>query len=115
MLKPALLFRDHMILQRDKKVRIWGTAEPGESLVITVQGTEASCTADPGGNWSVGIGPLKTSFGETLTVCGSSEKLTYEDVQVGDVFLAAGQSNMEFFMRYDADLPARPAKVHIAS
>jgi len=75
MLKPALMFRNHMILQRDKKVRIWGTAEPGESLVITVQGTEASCTADPAGNWSALIGPLKTSFGETLTVCGASEKL----------------------------------------
>ena len=48
MLKPALMFRNHMILQRDKKVRIWGTAEPGESLVITVQGLEESCTADLG-------------------------------------------------------------------
>jgi sialate O-acetylesterase len=56
------------------------------------------------GRWTAKVGPLRASFHETMQISAGEESLTLRDVQVGDVFLAAGQSNMEFHMRYDADL-----------
>lgn len=103
MLKAAIMFQDHMILQREKPVAVWGTCRPGQTVTVSVQGQTASGCADADGHWAVTVGPLRASFSETLTVAGDGEELFFKDVQVGDVYLAAGQSNMEFFMRYDAD------------
>ena len=104
MLKTALMFKDHMILQRDKEIRIWGTALPGETVTLTMQGGSWSCRADADGNWMISACPLRTSFSEEMKITAGEESLVYTDVQIGDVYLASGQSNMEFFMRYDADL-----------
>ena len=103
MLKPALIFQDHMTLQREKPVAIWGTAAPGAAVTVTVQGASYTAEADADGNWRVAVGPLAVSFSEEVRVSDGAETVTFSDVQVGDVFLAAGQSNMEFHMRYDAD------------
>ncbi len=103
MLKAAIMFKDHMILQRDKKISIWGTCTPGETITAAIQGLSDAGTADADGRWCLEIGPLKASFSETLYLSGDGEEIVLSDVQVGDVYLAAGQSNMEFYMRYDAD------------
>lgn len=104
MLKTALMFQDHMILQREKPVRIWGSCSPGQLVTVSIQGCSAASTADDTGCWSIKIGPLAMSFSETMIITGDGEERIFHDVQIGDVYLAAGQSNMEFFMRYDADL-----------
>ncbi len=106
MLKTALIFQDHMTLQREKQIPIWGTAEPGTEISVTVQGRTEHCSTDEDGGWQVTIGSLSSSFSETVHITDGSETLTFSDVQVGDVYLAAGQSNMEFYMRYDADFAA---------
>ncbi len=106
MLKTALIFQDHMTLQREKQILIWGTALPGAEISVTVQGQTQRCRSGEDGAWCVTIGPLSASFSETLRITDGSETLTFSDVQVGDVYLAAGQSNMEFYMRYDADFAA---------
>ncbi len=105
MLKPAMLFQDHMVLQREKPVAVWGTSRPNETVSVSIQGQTCSCKADMEGRWCVKLPPLRTSFLEILVISGASDVMTYQDVQVGDVWLASGQSNMEFFMRYDADFP----------
>lgn len=110
MLKTALIFQDHMILQRDKLIPIWGTADAGSQITVAVQGQTQSCIADENGSWCVKIGPLKTSFRESVRIASGDEELVPEDVQIGDVFLAAGQSNMEFLMRYDADFAQEKEK-----
>ena len=104
MLKTALMFQDHMILQREKPVTVWGTAAPGAEVLVTVQGQSTRVQAGEDGRWTAKVGPLRASFHETMQISAGEESLTLRDVQVGDVFLAAGQSNMEFHMRYDADL-----------
>ena len=104
MLKPALMFQDHMIIQREKPVTFWGSCTPGQTVSVSVQGQTVSGTADENGCWRVKTAPMKTSFSETVRICTDDAECVLSDVQVGDVYLAAGQSNMEFFMRYDADL-----------
>lgn len=104
MLKTAILFQDHMVLQRGKCVPVWGSAAAGETVTVTVQGQTASAKAGADGSWTVLLGPLEASFAETVTVSAGAETLTFTDVAVGEVWLAGGQSNMEFHMRYDADM-----------
>ena len=99
MLKTALIFQDHMTLQRDKIIPIWGTAAAGSQISVTVQNMTQSCIAAESGNWYVKIGPLQPSFRETVMITDGKDNLCISDVQVGDVYLAAGQSNMEFHMR----------------
>ncbi len=106
MLKTALIFGDRMVLQRGKEIPVWGTAAPGTAVTVTVQGKTAVGRTDERGCWKVMVGPLEVSPGETLTVAGGGETLTCTDVLVGEVWLAGGQSNMEFHMRYDADMAA---------
>lgn len=104
MLKTALIFGNDMVLQRDKQIPVWGTAEPGTEVTVSLQGRSATTRTGEGGSWKLLLDPLQTSFAETMTVTDGKETLTYTGVQIGEVWLAGGQSNMEFHMRYDADL-----------
>ncbi len=92
-------FTDHMVLQRDLPVPVWGTAEPGDSITIAFAGQIKSATAGADGNWRVELNPLAaTAEGQILTVTGGQHDtpLVIHDVLVGEVWLASGQSNMDF-------------------
>lgn len=104
MLKPAILFQDHMVLQRDKEAPIWGTSAPGAVVTVRMRGQDAQTRADENGGWFLRIGPLQASPGEELEIRSGDERIVIHDVAVGEVWLAGGQSNMEFHMRYDADM-----------
>lgn len=60
--------------------------------------------ADTNGIWKAMCGPFEVSFLEEMVISSGEEKLVLQDIQVGEVWLAGGQSNMEFHMRYDADM-----------
>jgi len=99
--KLASPFTSHMVLQRDMKVPVWGTADPGETVTVAFAGQKISTQADADGNWRVHFKPLKASAeSRTLTVTGShtAQPITLDDVVVGEVWLASGQSNMDFSM-----------------
>ena len=104
MLRPAILFKDHMVLQRDKEVPVWGTAAPESVVTVSVQGQTVQTRSGKNGDWFLCVGPLRTSFGEELKISSGAECVVLHDVAVGEVWLAGGQSNMEFHMRYDADM-----------
>ena len=106
MLKPALMFKDNAVLQRDKVIAVWGDADPGANITVTVQGKTAFGAAGHDGKWRVKIGPLETSFDETLEIKSEHDAVSCSHVMVGDVWFAGGQSNMEYHMAYDADLEA---------
>lgn len=96
--KPALVFQNHMVLQRDKEVPVWGTADPGENVTVEFAGQKLSNTADAQGKWMVKLAPLKTSAtGAKMTISGKN-KLELDDLLVGEVWLASGQSNMGFVL-----------------
>lgn len=96
-LKLASLFSDHMVLQRDKPVPVWGWADPGESVNVEFAGQKKSTVADAAGKWHLKLDPLAASAeSRVLRVqSGKAErKLELADVLVGEVWLGSGQSNM---------------------
>ncbi len=89
---PAV-FSDHMVLQRDAEVPVWGWAEPGEKVVVTLAGQRAEATADAGGAWRAKLGRLAAGGPHALKVEGKNT-VEIQDVLIGEVWLASGQSNM---------------------
>jgi sialate O-acetylesterase len=89
------LFADHVVLQRDQPVRIWGWAAAGEAVTVTFAGSSAHASADASGRWLVTLPPQKVSAtGRDLEIRGRTTHVLH-DVLVGDVWLCSGQSNME--------------------
>ena len=94
--KMPSVFGDHMVLQQDAALPVWGSADAGEKVTVTVGAESASATADASGRWSVKLKALPTgSTPVTMTVEGKN-KLTFSDVLVGEVWFCSGQSNMAF-------------------
>lgn len=110
MLKLDRLFQSGMVLQCEKPVSIWGTAMPGADVSVSIQGKTVSVQAKADGSWLVWLDPLSASFQEVLIVASGNETIITQDVQVGEVWLAGGQSNMEFHMRYDTDFAGEQAQ-----
>jgi sialate O-acetylesterase len=93
---PALL-SDHMVVQRGLPVHVWGMATPAETVLATFRGETQSAIADDLGRWSLYFSPGGAGGPFQLTVKGTNV-ITLSDVLVGDVWVASGQSNMEFPM-----------------
>ena len=95
-LRLAGIFSDHMVLQRDKPVRIWGTADSGAQVTVKFAGQQQSATAGEDGVWQVTLEPLVASHEpRELLVSDGQAQVTAADVLVGEVWLLGGQSNME--------------------
>ena len=107
---PAI-FGNHMVLQQGQKDRVWGKAEPGEEVTVKFADQSKSTKAGDDGKWSVTLDPLPVGGPHTLSVRGKNE-VNFEDVLVGEVWICAGQSNMEMDVNgvNDADLEVRAAK-----
>lgn len=91
------LFQSGMVLQRDKPIRIWGWAEPGEHVSVTFGDQTQSATAATDRSWKVELPALPASSEpHQLVVQGKDKTLKLEDILIGDVWLLGGQSNMEF-------------------
>ena len=90
---PKLL-SSHMVLQRDLAVHIWGWADPGEKVTVTLETASQAATADRLGHWGVFLPPQPAGGPFQLTITGSN-KIVLDDVLSGDVWFASGQSNME--------------------
>lgn len=91
------LFQSGMVLQRDKPIRIWGWAEPGEKVSVVFGGQKQAATAAADRSWKVEL-KAEPANGEprTVVVQGQAKKIELENVLVGDVWVLGGQSNMEF-------------------
>ncbi len=99
-LAPA--FGDNMVLQRNQPVPVWGKSEAGETISVQFANQTNSATADTAGNWKVLLAPLSASTEpRSLTVTGRSSR-HFTNILVGEVWLAAGQSNMEFPLTREA-------------
>ncbi|HEX9047350.1 MAG TPA: GDSL-type esterase/lipase family protein [Verrucomicrobiae bacterium] len=89
------VFRPHAVFQRDVALPVWGTAASGQAVTVEFAGQSVTTVAKDG-KWRVELQPLAASENpQTLTVRGGNT-VTVDDILVGDVWLAGGQSNMEF-------------------
>lgn len=92
--KLPAIFADHMVLQRDQKVPVWGWADDGEKVTVEFAGQKAEATTKDG-KWTVSLPALKAnSTGAVFTVKGKNA-IELQDVLVGEVWFCSGQSNME--------------------
>lgn len=102
MLQTACIFQDRMVLQRHKPVSIWGTQKAGTEVIAEIQGKQGSTRTDANGNWMLTLPPLEASEDEQLIITSGTEQITFNQVAIGEVWLAGGQSNMEFWMKFEA-------------
>jgi sialate O-acetylesterase len=84
----------HMVVQRDRPIHLWGWAAPSESVAVDFHGVRAFGTADGLGHWSLYLPPEPAGGPYSLTV-SASNTIHLEDILVGDLWFASGQSNME--------------------
>lgn len=94
--KFARLFSDHVVLQRQKPIPVWGWAKPGEKVKVTLAGQTMDSKADATGKWQVSFKPLEAGGPHSLQANAKSGNATVNDVLIGEVWLCSGQSNMEW-------------------
>ena len=93
--RVSALFGDHMVVQRDRPIHVWGWAAPGETVSVAFRGEAAVATASPEGRWSIYLEPAEAGGPYDLAIDGeNSIRLT--DILVGDVWVGSGQSNMDW-------------------
>ena len=100
------IFSDHMVLQQEQNVLFWGNSEPNSKItVVGSWGESSTSNSNDEGVWSLNLktpsagGPYDVSISsETKDFIKKEEKIIYEDILIGEVWLASGQSNMEWRM-----------------
>ncbi len=92
------VFSDHMVLQRDKPVTIWGWAGAGEKVTVSIPPHTSEAVADSSGSWRVELATFPAGGPHELTVSGNNT-LTFRDVLFGEVWLCSGQSNMQWSLK----------------
>ncbi len=92
----SAIFSDHMILQRDKPLKIWGGAKADETVKVTLGQIKGSARADKDGRWMITLPAFSAGGPYVLTIKGRNETKIFSDVLFGEVWVCSGQSNMEF-------------------
>ena len=106
----ARVFSDHMVLQAQRPVPVWGTAIPGERITVNVAAQTKTTVAGNDGRWRVTLDPLdyaRSNAPQTILVRGTNE-IRVADVLIGEVWLCSGQSNMRYVLGRLADAIGRP-------
>ena len=110
-LKLCSLFGDHMVVQRDKPIRVWGWTQPGQEVNVTLADKAGSAKAGEDGRFDVSLDALPAGGPHTMEIRGD-DTITINDVLVGEVWICSGQSNMAWAVASanDPDLESRTAK-----
>lgn len=109
-LRMPSFFGDHMVLQRDMPIKVWGEANPGKRVVVELDGKRVSTRADKSGRWEANLPEFAAGGPYVMKVKSGKETIEYSDVLVGEVWLCSGQSNMEWRLR-----DVRNADVEVAN
>lgn len=97
--QPAQLFTDNAVLQRGKEIVVWGTADPGGTVGIELAENETQAEVDAQGKWQATLPAMEAGGPYELEIEGSELK----NIMIGDVWLASGQSNMEWALQAEVD------------
>jgi sialate O-acetylesterase len=97
------IFGNLMVLQRDKPIRFWGTADAGEKVTVSIGKNEASATADAHGKWKVELPAMPAGKPVEVKVAGKKNTVTFHDVLLGEVWVCSGQSNMQMSVKSAAN------------
>jgi sialate O-acetylesterase len=100
--KPMALFCDHAVLQQQMPIPVWGTADPGEDVTVTLGDQKAVTKADSHGCWMVKLSPLPAGGPYEMTIAGKNQ-VVLKDVMIGEVWICSGQSNMAWTVKNAAN------------
>ncbi len=104
MLKLALIFNDNMVFQRGKSLKIWGTDVPNNKIDVEILGNINSTVVDDFGNWIVEFPAIDDVMRNIeIKISNSKEDIILKNLCIGEVWIASGQSNMEYYLNFDAD------------
>jgi sialate O-acetylesterase len=109
---PGIL-SSHMVLQREKPIHIWGWSEPGEKVNIAFHGVSRDVAGDDLGIWSIFL-PPEAAGGPYQLIVTAGNKIVLDDVVVGDVWFASGQSNMQMPLKGFPGAPLKDSAAEIA-
>jgi sialate O-acetylesterase len=98
-LTTAKLFGDHMVLQRNQDVPVWGWSTKNAKVTVKFNGQSVHAKADEHGDWKVLLKPMAAGGPYSMKIISGKEHLVYTDVMLGEVWLCSGQSNMEFQLK----------------
>ncbi|SOD97306.1 sialate O-acetylesterase [Spirosoma fluviale] len=90
------VFGSHMVLQRRKPVPVWGWADAGEKVTVTLASQTKTTKAGKDGKWRISLDPMEAGGPYQLLVKGKKNTVTFDDVLAGEVWICSGQSNMEW-------------------
>lgn len=102
-LKLASVFSDHMVLQRDREVPVWGWADAGGEVHVAIDGDVEQTKADEDGKWQVVVAPHQAGGPHKLIVETDGDRAEVQDVYFGEVWVASGQSNMQWSVQQSAN------------
>lgn len=103
--KPARVFSDNMILQQEMPIRVWGWADKGEKVTVSFAGQSGTATAGDDGYWRVDLKPLKADGKTHMLKIMGNNTIELKNIKLGEVWLAAGQSNMNRETDIGGDFP----------
>jgi sialate O-acetylesterase len=98
-LTVAKIFGDHMVLQRNQSIPVWGWASPKGKVTVSLNNQLVKVKADDKGNWKAILPPMTAGGPYEMKIVSGKEQLVYDDVMLGEVWICSGQSNMEFQLR----------------
>lgn len=101
------IFSDNMVLQRNQPIAVWGNAGKGETVIVTLGDRSVSVIAGKKGEWRVQLPQMEAGGPYKMIVGGTVNRVVFDDVLIGDVWLCSGQSNMEFKMRDLGNVPGK--------
>ena len=93
-IKPAKLFTDHMVLQREIPVNIWGSSSPNGKVNIEFNGQNQTTVSDENGNWKATLNPMEAGGPYEMKIFGQ-DTIILKNILIGEVWIGSGQSNME--------------------
>jgi len=94
---------DGMVLQQKQRVPIWGNADPGETVTVRFAGQSKKTTAFPDGKWIIKLDPLRANATPATMIISGKNTIELKNILVGEVWLVAGQSNMQRLLSETAD------------
>ena len=104
------VFGDGMVLQREQPIPVWGRADPGAQVEVSLEGERVRATAGEDGHWRVELAPRPAGGPLRMRVDDGKAPVELQDVMVGDVWLASGQSNMEWTIAQSDNAEAEIAR-----
>ncbi len=92
------LYADHMVIQRNQPIVVWGRADGNENVVVRFYNIESSVKTDDKGEWKILLPKMEAGGPYEMVISTGKDKIVIKDILIGDVWLSSGQSNMEWIV-----------------